>query len=325
MPMKDSPTPNQSRRIQVLRGLAIVAVVAIHCAKPPSCEIFLRPFLNFCVGLFLFLSGMLSDARTTNPWKRIRKIAIPYLLWTGIYSLYRDLPALDKWPGDFLSQAISGRANAAMYYIFVYCELTLLIPVWDKLAGSRYRYWGLALAPLSILLLSEIPLVCGFSWPGWFVCLRDISFFEWSSYYYLGYLMGNRWSSLKPKIGICGVLWVCSIGLQMLEGYAFSRLGSDNPGTQMKLSALLSGTLFCLLAFRFAFSGNAVKSWMMPLKLLGDRSFGIYFCHILVMWVLARIPGNAGFAILAETVVASYLFVWSVARFVPKYGKYLAC
>lgn len=328
--MKNVPTAGQSRRIQVLRGLAIVAVVAIHCAKPPSCEIFLRPFLNFCVGLFLFLSGALSDARTTDPWRRLKKVLIPYLLWTAIYSLYHDFRHLGEWPSDFLLQAISGRATAAMYYIFVYCELTLLIPFMAKLAESRFKYWGLLLAPFSILLLGEMPLACGFAWPEWFVWVRDVSFFEWSSYFYLGYLMGNRLFAPKIATGTLVFLWVCSIAIQMLEGYAYASLGDANPGTQMKLSALLSGTLFCMLAFRFAFSDAPFRPWMVPLKFLGDRSFGIYFCHILIMSLLSRIPGYAARVDFWEgkfiaTLGASFLFVALLGKIAKKYGKCLAC
>lgn len=46
--------------IQVLRGLAIAAVVLIHCLPESSASVTLRPFLNWSVALFLFLSGMLT-------------------------------------------------------------------------------------------------------------------------------------------------------------------------------------------------------------------------------------------------------------------------
>lgn len=46
--------------IQALRGLAIAAVVLIHCLPESSASIVLRPFLNWSVALFLFLSGMLT-------------------------------------------------------------------------------------------------------------------------------------------------------------------------------------------------------------------------------------------------------------------------
>lgn len=47
--------------IQALRGLAIAAVVLIHCLPHHEATIFIRPFLNWGVAMFLFLSGMLSS------------------------------------------------------------------------------------------------------------------------------------------------------------------------------------------------------------------------------------------------------------------------
>ena len=142
--------------------------------------------------------------------------------------------------------------------------------------------------------------------------------------------MGNRLFSPKPKTGTLVFLWGCSIAVQMVEGYAYAGLGDANPGTQMKLSALLSGTLFCMLAFRFIFSDGPCRSWMVPLELLGDQSFGIYFCHILVMGLLPRIPEYAtcvDFWVgkLFATLAVSFLVVVVLVKITGKYGKYIAC
>lgn len=75
----------KSNNIQVLRGIAIIAVVFIHNTPKGLAQVYCRPFLNFSVGLFLFLSGMLSNANNWNLKKRIVKVAIPYTLWTLIY------------------------------------------------------------------------------------------------------------------------------------------------------------------------------------------------------------------------------------------------
>lgn len=73
-------TDNQSKRIQFLRGLAIIAVVFIHNTPSGLMQVWCRPSLNFSVGCFLFLSGMLSSAKRWHPWKRIAKVAMPYAI-----------------------------------------------------------------------------------------------------------------------------------------------------------------------------------------------------------------------------------------------------
>ena len=44
----------QSYTIQVLRGIAIIAVVFIHNTPIGLPQVFFRPFMNFSVGLFIF-------------------------------------------------------------------------------------------------------------------------------------------------------------------------------------------------------------------------------------------------------------------------------
>lgn len=46
--------------IQALRGFAIAAVVLIHCLPQCEASVALRPFLNWSVAMFLFLSGVLT-------------------------------------------------------------------------------------------------------------------------------------------------------------------------------------------------------------------------------------------------------------------------
>ena len=64
-------TKEKSYKIQVLRGLAIIAVVLIHNTPGGIAQVWCRPFLNFSVGLFLFMSAMLSSVEKWNPKKRI--------------------------------------------------------------------------------------------------------------------------------------------------------------------------------------------------------------------------------------------------------------
>lgn len=46
--------------IQALRGAAAAAVVLIHCLPASPAGIVLRPFLNWSVAMFVFLSGLLT-------------------------------------------------------------------------------------------------------------------------------------------------------------------------------------------------------------------------------------------------------------------------
>ena len=122
-------SPKKSYMIQMLRGFAIIAVVFIHNTPDGLPQVFCRPFLNFSVGLFLFLSGMLSSADKWKPRKRIMKILIPYIIWTLLYVILHTYKEPTQSPLVYIKQLITGKAASVMYYVFIYCELTLLIPM----------------------------------------------------------------------------------------------------------------------------------------------------------------------------------------------------
>jgi peptidoglycan/LPS O-acetylase OafA/YrhL len=66
-------------------------------------------------------------------------------------------------------------------------------------------------------------------------------------------------------------------------------LGEANCGTQIKLTSLLTSSLFLLIVYTILNKPNIdVKSKF--LRLLGDYSFGIYLCHIMVMIILGKVP-----------------------------------
>ena len=84
-------------------------------------------------------------------------------------------------------------------------------------------------------------------------------------------------------------LYAVSIALQMAEGHIWLLLGEENCGTQIKLTSFLTSTLFLLIVYTILNKPNIdIKSKF--LRLLGDYSFGIYLCHIMIIRVLDKVP-----------------------------------
>lgn len=82
-----------NKKIQILRAISIIAVVLIHTCPNDILTLFIRPFTNFAVALFLFLSGYLTNINTiTNKTikRRILRVIIPYIIWTIIYTIYKS-------------------------------------------------------------------------------------------------------------------------------------------------------------------------------------------------------------------------------------------
>lgn len=319
-------TDNKSYRIQVLRGLAITAVVLIHNTPSGLAQVWCRPFINFSVGLFLFLSGMLSSAERWNPKKRILKIAIPYVIWTLVYVIIGNFKNLTNIPIAYVKNLITARSAAVMYYVFVYCESTLLIPLIDKLARSKYKWVGFLISPIEIIVMRLIPLVSGYEVNKYIRVIMGVSCLGWFIYYYLGYLLGNGLLRIKVPTSKIILMWVGSIVLQIMEGYWYYSMGESNCGTQLKLTAILSGVLFTLLAYRYLDSENAPAPKLF--HFLGDYSFGIFFAHLAVMIVLGHIPHYREYVIYpfnAIIAIAITLLCVVIGRkLLGKYAKYLA-
>lgn len=319
-------TNKKSYIIQILRGIAIIAVVFIHNTPIGVPQVICRPFLNFSVGLFLFLSGVLSNADKWKPWKRIKKVAIPYLIWTLIYVVLHTYNTPVQIPIEFIKKSITGSSAAMMYYIFVYCEFTLLIPMIDKLAKSKFKYLGFAISPLEIIVMRLLPQVAGYEINKYISLIMSVSCLGWFSYFYLGYLLGNGLLNINYANAKLYIALVISLILQIAEGYWYYLMGNQNCGTQLKLSSVLTGCIFMIIVYNIieAEKYREIK----PLYLLGECSFGIYFSHIAIMSVLNHIPHYSEMIIFPiNAIIAlliSFLFVLVGKRLLGKNSRYLA-
>lgn len=183
---------NQRNKIQFLRGIAIIAVIIIHNAPTGEIQIWLRPCVNFCVGLFLFLSGLLSSKQDEwPPWMRIKKVYVPFIIWTVIYTV------VGAWrsPEDVIwligKNLLTSQAAIMLYYIYIYISCQVLLPLIAKLGESKIRMAGFLIAPIEIVAMRLVPLYKGIVFPSCITSLMRISFLAWFSYFYLGYLLGN--------------------------------------------------------------------------------------------------------------------------------------
>ena len=274
--------------IQFFRALSIIAVVIIHTSPSGEWQVFGRPFINFGVATFLFLSGYLTKIENDNWYafakKRILRVLIPYVVWTILYTLQKG--------GDMLLIAknlIIADSAGMMYYILVYIQFVLLTPWLGRLAKSKYRHLGWLVAPISTIIFVYYGLLTGVELHVYARIFWSDACLRWFTFYYLGLLLGNRIIHPDYSLKTLTILYVASIVLQMAEGYGWFLLGEDNCGSQIKLSSFLTSTLFLLIVYTILSRPyRDVKSRFF--RLLGDYSFGIYLCHIMVMTILDKVP-----------------------------------
>lgn len=311
--------------IQAVRGMAIAAVVLIHCLPQEAASVALRPFLNFAVAAFVFLSGYLTPRERAADAgaflrRRIGKIAAPYVVWTALYLVARGVLA----PLAVLTALIVGAGSAQLYYLVVYLQLTLLTPwlfrLLDRPAARTALY---AVTPLALLARYALS-VAGLSLPIQAFCGSWLLF----------YLLGLEWRArIAPWLRARGVGARCALVamaaclvLQELEGFTWLAIGNyDLATTQLKATSMLSSACACAA---FALSAGTVRRSLascMPLVRLGDLSFGVYLSHMAVLAVFRALLGLIGFSgflpslfLWIATLVTSAVFIVFCQHILPK-------
>lgn len=303
---------DKDRYIQALRGLAIAAVVLIHCLSESAASVALRPLLNWAVALFLFLSGMLTTEEIVVGGgvvkRRLLKVALPYFAWSVMYLVARR-------PNGAVWALLTGGASAQMYYLLVYAQMTIITPVLFRLL-KRCRAALYAVTPCMIIAWEFLALL-GIDAPN-----VGVLFPAWLIYYLFG-LEWERWHErLRKKRDAVAAVAALALLAQMGEGSLWYACGDYNMATtQLRLTNVLSSLAVITLFMTAAGRARERLSGCRPLVLLGDLSFGVYLCHIAVLMVLGKVLGLMGLAspsVLWVTVLfASVLLIVTCRRILP--------
>ncbi|MDZ8028113.1 MAG: acyltransferase [Nostoc sp. DedQUE11] len=296
-------TNNKDLSFQAFRGIAIVAVVAIHASNTGKLfingeffslnyelSLVLRQFINYGVAAFIFISGFFAPTNyfsTVSDYfifykKRLTRLLIPYLFWCFLIILF--FKSTYDWNlYKIFIYIITGRVQGPYYFVIVLTQLIILTPFMISSVNSRAKsiLW-LSLTPLSILVLYFLQLYfnyeINFPW-------NVISFSLWTTFYYFGILARTQQKIInfcKNQIGIVIFLYIASILFSITESlYLWRVLESESlAGSQVKISSILCS--FCLILL-FLGLRKIIDNWPKLLVVLGEFSFGIYLIHMLVL------------------------------------------
>lgn len=222
-------------------------------------------------------------------------------------------------PLGLFKALLVGTASAQLYYLLVYAQLVLLTPWLYRTLRSR-RVVMYAITP-AVLVLRESLGVFGLSLPG----LGSL-FITWLIFY----LMGLDWPRWKARLegvslGALALLLACALLLQEASSFAWNaHCNYDLATTQLKLSSMFTSMAFICAAMKLpaAWRARAVGStWLVR---LGDLSFGVYLCHMLVLAVVRKVFVTVGadayiacFVIWLVTLGISALCVAAARRLLP--------
>lgn len=339
--------------IDALRAAAIIGVVVIHGLDQilrfntdyASVTWWYANIVNSSVRwvlpAFFMISGLLllsedEDVRTFLT-KRLNRIIVPTVVWSGIYGLwvwmqYNHELTLKE---HLISTFIHATPYYHLYFLFAIFGFYLLNPILAVFVRhtSQKRF---AYAVIIFLLIASLSNMSVSWFLGVYPGTRLMSLWQWvpfTGYYLAGFYINAhplRWPTKKIISVLIALITIATLGTYYLtSAYGHGPRGvilQDYLSPNVIVVALLVFALFSRI------KETNVSPWVRGIvRELAGASFGIYLVHLIVMETLGRIitpllaaqPGvMANLALIVCTLGLSYVFV-KLGSFIPLIKKTL--
>jgi surface polysaccharide O-acyltransferase-like enzyme len=281
--------------LDVLKGVAIVGVVAIHTPPSDAPEyraLVLQGVARLAVPLFLVISGYLVGSRPPSRerasayfWKFVRL----HLLYGAFYWLFdplRGVPWAPITPKVALMH-FAAFSFPGQFYLFallqIYFVLAFVVPerAWGR---APLLLASAALAVATIAWLTRVPGVAGApTFAGVLASQAEGTAFLWLFPFCLGMAVGRRVSAGDPAPG--AALAIALAGLAAcVAALDLPRTGGAGYSDRFAYARWSVGIGTVLLAL--ALPAGARRLRLAPLEALGRESFGIFVLNPLITGAL---------------------------------------
>lgn len=279
------------------KGLAIIAVVAIHATNTASFAegsfnwlfgLTFRQLINFAVPVFFALAGYFSvknfGGNLKNYYKkRLFRILIPYAVWTAIFIFFRT-PSTVPGIAEIVKGYLLGTGIGIGYFVIVLTQFIALTPVLNVITKKSTHI-------IVMLLVSFVGCIFTYYFfanhPGDFFAkfpINGLLFFVWYPFYHFGYFVEKFGIKIRKNNSQFLMLTLpCLLILAILEGLFWAYRENYRFGvSQLKASSFfVSLALFTLILYfqkkRTLFDRGSFLTW------LGGNSYAIYLIHLLFL------------------------------------------
>ncbi len=313
-------TTYRNEYFDILRGIAIIAVVAIHSTSTGLSQslqsldfnltLLFRNAINFAVPLFLAISGyFLANKKVENVSqylafikKQIPKVYVPFILWSLIWFLFTYL----RGGGWQLFKLFTFQANEIYYFIALIIQCYLLLPWLQKLVTNTGLLFSVLLSVTMTYVIFALRHYADINLP---LIAYAGNVLTWMMFFVLGLYLGKN-KTLAITQGELLTLVVLSFVLSCIESHwliaKFAQPGEAV--TAVKVSSFLYSFFVILFLFKNQrmFSSNLLKRF-------GEVSFGIYLVHMLVLILVGAIIKRVAPWLINETLLYQLVLIFSVS------------
>lgn len=307
---RDRPAASPPRRysplLDVIRILAVIAVIAVHVTADhldsgsTVAMHVLRSLLSTAVPAFIMISGALNLAPAAMRHgsgrflgRRLRRLVPATLVWTAFYAgvmstLLADEP-LDR--RQEVADLLTASSYPHLYFLPLILGLTVITPVIAAYIGdSGRRAWicGAVAAGWTLVVMAVPPLTQGLLQEPLVPLQMGILtyFLPFIGYYVLGRAAWTAPVRRRPA------LVLLLVGVPVLTAatvWAYLSRTTDTPPGQALLPTYVAPTVMLLsLALVVALMGLG-RRWTVTarterfLRTLGDATFGVFLVHFAIL------------------------------------------
>jgi len=299
------PLSIQPRRLDLdfMRGIAIIAVIVIHCIAPivTTHEVGSTSWIignvidsaaRWAVPLFVIISGGLLIKRSTYTdisqfyKKRLRRLFLPLIAWPVIYYLWYIITVKSTGLSDFIEAYLVGKPLGGyhLYFLFLITGLYVAAPILSAFVSrvSKKQVWVmcimiLATTTLSLHLNQFLRLPVSYNVFNYFL--------PYIGYFLLGYLLIDLKVRPSTKLIFSVIVTVSMVATIAILSYLTKThlLGLPFYEYTSLPVVTLSVSIFFLLQ---VIADNLEKTPDSVIKIfrsLSSSSLGIYLIHLIFL------------------------------------------
>lgn len=296
---------NKIINIEVLRVLAVIAVILIHMSMGHFYDKVLMNndypawFMNnvyytatrFCVPVFFIIAAYIAfNNKSSSTWTdKIIRIGLPYLAWSFIYFWYNSNGSIDVL--ELVKKTFTSNTSFHLWFIPPFLGFVILLPAIRKIFGTdedkiQFRHVFVILFIFSIILPSVIAGV-NFFYDG-YKFLYGLNNFGLTISGLLLYAFAFPFMThkMRPVVGLA--IYVLLIALNLVINISVSdKLSKPNESFYGYSSALVFISSFVFFNVIMSIDFSRLRPFASKtIYAIGHCTFGIYLVHWLVFMVL---------------------------------------